>query len=120
METFDGLKWVFPKCLKCKYIDGAFCKKYKGDRIDLPIDLFNCPGFENKEEKMFNLYDDIEVVESHYTNSIPSVFIEKGRTGTVVKILEKDNDVIYLVELHSTTHHSNSLEFLEEKNIKKI
>ena len=42
----DGLVWQFPKCLKCAHCDGEFCKKYKGDRIDLPIDLFECPEFE--------------------------------------------------------------------------
>jgi len=46
----DGQKWEFPKCLKCKFSDGNFCKKYKDDKTDLPIDLFACPGFEPNEE----------------------------------------------------------------------
>ena len=48
------MKWNFPKCIKCKYCDGAFCKKYKGDRIDLPIDLFECPGFEEEKNERDN------------------------------------------------------------------
>lgn len=47
----DGIQFVGPKCLNCKFCDGKFCKKYKGDRIDLPIDLFECPGFEEEDKK---------------------------------------------------------------------
>ena len=49
-SDYDGLELIYPKCIKCKHCDGKFCKKYKGDRIDLPFDLLNCPGFEEKDE----------------------------------------------------------------------
>ena len=47
-NSYDGQKWEYPKCVKCKFCDGSFCKKFKGDRIDLPIDLLECPAFEEK------------------------------------------------------------------------
>ena len=53
-KNSDGQKWEFCRCVHCKYSDGKFCKYYKGDKIDLPIDLCKCPGFE-KEEKPINM-----------------------------------------------------------------
>ena len=49
-ETIDGTKWVFPKCVKCKFSDGIFCKKYKGEKLELSVDLMECPGFEEEKE----------------------------------------------------------------------
>ena len=51
MELNDGMKWVFSKCVNCKFCEGKFCRKYKGDRIDLPLDLTECPGFEEENNK---------------------------------------------------------------------
>ena len=48
MELNDGMKWLATKCVNCKFCEGKFCKKYRGDRIDLPINLMECPGFEEE------------------------------------------------------------------------
>lgn len=49
VETEDGTKWLFPKCVKCVYSDGKFCRFFKDDKVDLTVDLFECPKFEEKK-----------------------------------------------------------------------
>lgn len=43
-----GQKWKMPQCTTCKYNKGRTCTYYNADRLQLPVDMFNCPTYEKK------------------------------------------------------------------------
>ena len=43
-----GMKWNRNMCSKCKFNNGRTCEFYKKDRLDVPVDIFNCPSFQKK------------------------------------------------------------------------
>lgn len=47
----EGMKWQRNMCSKCKYNNGRTCEFYKRDRLDVPVDIYNCPSFEEKQNE---------------------------------------------------------------------
>ena len=49
-----GTKWTCPQCIKCRFNEIAFCKKYNANRLEVEVDIFNCPSFEPTEKVQQN------------------------------------------------------------------
>ena len=46
----SGLNWKKNMCSRCKFNEGRTCKYYNKDRLEVPVDIFDCPSFEEKDE----------------------------------------------------------------------
>lgn len=44
----EGQNWEMPQCVKCEFNIGRNCWKFQKDRLEVPVDIFNCPEFSNK------------------------------------------------------------------------
>ena len=42
----EGLEWKRNMCSKCIFNNERYCSRYKKDRLEVPVDIFNCPSFE--------------------------------------------------------------------------
>ena len=44
----EGQNWVAPQCTTCVHNKGRMCTYYNADRLQLPVDMFDCPTYEKK------------------------------------------------------------------------
>lgn len=51
-----GLKWKKNMCFKCKYNEGRRCTYYDKDRLEVPVDIFDCPSFRSKNQEVEELF----------------------------------------------------------------
>ena len=53
-----GMKWVYPKCIKCKFNERGMCKKFGVRRMEVEVDIYACPEFEpNEREERKSAFD---------------------------------------------------------------
>ena len=55
-----GQNWLGPQCIKCIYNKGRYCTFYKKDRLEVDVDIFNCPEFVekvNEKKKAMDLFN---------------------------------------------------------------
>ena len=45
-----GMDWVYPKCITCAFNQKGFCKKFDLPRMEVPVDIYDCPEYVDKEE----------------------------------------------------------------------
>lgn len=50
-EDIEEQDWKAPQCVSCKHNQGRKCTYYNTDRLSLPVDMFNCPTYEQKPRK---------------------------------------------------------------------
>ena len=62
----EGQKWKRNMCSKCVFNNDGYCSRYNKDRLEVPVDIFDCPAFEPikgmKNEEASNLLN-VEVKE---------------------------------------------------------
>ena len=43
-----GIKFEDPMCNTCKFNAKGFCMKFRCKRMEAPVDIFDCPEYEDK------------------------------------------------------------------------
>ena len=51
LDIDEGQNWVAPQCIRCEFNIRGNCWKFQKDRLEVPVDIFNCQEFKIKEKK---------------------------------------------------------------------
>jgi len=41
-----GMDWIDPNCMTCKFNKNGYCKRYGCNRMEVPVDIYDCPSYE--------------------------------------------------------------------------